>query len=269
MNADDPKDLALAEALLVRLLRLRGGKSQKEMAEESGLSPRTLARLEQGDSTPRRQTLNRIARAAGVPFPLVDRLLDLLRTWRTAESGHLPSSTETGSPAGNITAALAETLKLADDLLAITPGPAPWEPGEAPRPEDRHRAEVLWERFIRRDRAQQSRLVRESTAFHLWSFSERLCQESRASVARSPADALDLAELALDVARRVRGTRSWRARVEAHALHHLAQAHQVCRHPEETATALNRMRQLGNAFSPDDPDLLGDPQEREGFANPR
>lgn len=66
--ADDPKDLALAEALLVRLLRLRGGKSQREMAEDSGLSPRTLARLEQGDSAPRRQTLNRLARAAGVLF---------------------------------------------------------------------------------------------------------------------------------------------------------------------------------------------------------
>jgi transcriptional regulator with XRE-family HTH domain len=245
MNAaDDPKDLALAEALLVRLFRLREGKSQKELAEESGLSPRTLARLEQGDSKPRRETLNRLARAAGVPPPLVGRLLDLLRTWRTAESGRLPSFTETGPPAGDITAALAETLKLADDLLALTPSPAPWEPADTPKPEDRRRAEVLWERFIRRDRAQQSRLVRESTAFHLWSFSERLCQESRESVARSPTDALDLAQLALDVARQVRGTRSWRAHVEVNALLHLAEAQRACSQNGEAQAALSRIRQL-------------------------
>src|SRR5262249_260151 len=125
-----------------------------------------------------------------------------------------------------------------------------------PRPKDRHRAGELWQRFMSQNREQRYRLVQESSAFWLWSFAERLADESRVAAADSPADSLELARLALEIARGVRGTSSARARVEAYALPHLGNALRVCNQLDQARAAFAQARRLQGAFSPSDPPLL-------------
>src|SRR5262249_38074718 len=123
-------------------------------------------------------------------------------------------------------------------------------------PEDRERAEKLWQRFVGQDHDRRYRLVQESAVFRLWSFAERLAHESEAAAADSPADALQLARLAVKVARGIRGTSSWRARVEAYTLPFLGNAHRVGNEFGQARIAFTQARELQSAFSPSDPRLL-------------
>ena len=113
--------------------------------------------------------------------------------------------------------------------------------------------DVLWQRFTSRDRAQQKRLVRESAVFHTRSFCERLCDESEAVAPDSPAEALAFAELAVDVARKVRGTASQRAATEAWALGHLGNARRVFGNDLDGADAeFRRVHRLLASCEPND-----------------
>jgi hypothetical protein len=100
------------------------------------------------------------------------------------------------------------------------------------------------------------RLVRESSAFQIWSFAERLAHESEAVAADSPAEALNLARLAVEIARGTRGTAGWRARVEAYALSFYGNAHSACKDLDQARAAFAQARKLRSAFSAKDPRFL-------------
>jgi transcriptional regulator with XRE-family HTH domain len=215
VESGDLNDLAdpvagLLGALFVTLLRLGHAKgSWKRLAELTGLSVRTLLRYAKGEVTPPPKTLALLARMVGVERPLLDRLQGALDAQRLAEAAGLPGEPASLRAFAAVVAAAQQAVVEADALLAVELAPEPWEETGRPRPEDRARAAELWRRFLGQDRDRRYALVRESTAFRLWSFAERLAQESEAAAADSPADALDLARLALEVARGVRGTPSW------------------------------------------------------------
>ena len=259
-DLDDPDDpvACLLGALFMTLLRLRRAKgSWKRLAELTGLSVRTLLRYAKGEVTPPPKTLALLARRVGVARPLLDRLQGALDAHRLAAASGLAG--EPASPptlAEEIAAATPRAVAELDALLAMEPAPEPWEETGRPRPEDRARAAELWRRFLGQHSDRRYALVRESTAFRLWSFAERLAQESEAAAADSPADALDLSRLALEVARGVRGTPSWRARVEADALAYVGNALRVGNELGQARAAFAQARQLQAAFSPSDPPLL-------------
>ena len=57
----------------VKELRIRKGFSQEELADKSGLSLRTIQRMENGDTYPRGDTLKRLAIALQVsPDKIID-----------------------------------------------------------------------------------------------------------------------------------------------------------------------------------------------------
>ena len=179
---------------------------------------------------------------AGISRGQLERLRRLLDAQLLAEAGGLagePAAASGESLAEEVAAAVLEAIEEAGALLTLEPAPEPWEETGTPRPEDRGRADVLWQRLSRLDSKQRSRLVRESAAFRIWSLVERLAFESEAAAADDPAEALELARLALEVARKIRGTASWRARVEALlALPILGNALRVCNDLDSGASRL-------------------------------
>ncbi len=258
LNDLDEPVAGLLGALFVTLLRLGQAKgSWKRAAELTGLSVRTLLRYAKGEVTPPPKTLALLAHKVGVERPLLDRLQGALGAHRLARAAGMAADSATShSLAAEVVAAAQHAVVEADALLAVELAPEPWEETGRPRPEDRARAAELWRRCLGLDRDQRYRLIRESSAFRLWSFAERLVQESEAATADSPADALDLAQLALEVARGVRGTPSWRARVEADALTYVGNASRVGNELGQARAAFAQARKLQAAFSPNDPPLL-------------
>jgi tetratricopeptide (TPR) repeat protein len=252
---DDPV-AGLLGAVLVRRLRLRHG--LQRAAEMTGLTTRTLQRYEKGEAAPPPKTLDLLGRQAGYTRHLLDHLRSSLAAYRLAEAGGL-----TGEPASpgrtlaeEVIAAALEAIEAADALFVVEPAPAPWEETGQPRPEDRQRADELWRRFMGVARDRRYRLVRDSSAFRLWSFAERLAHESNATAADSPAEALGLARLALEIARDIHGTPSWRARVEAYVLPFFGNAHRVSNDLDQARAAFGEARKLEAAFAASDPSLL-------------
>lgn len=66
----------------IKELRIRQGLSQDELASQSGLSLRTIQRIENGESDPRGDTLKRLAQALHVSM---DELID----WQILEDRNL------------------------------------------------------------------------------------------------------------------------------------------------------------------------------------
>ncbi|HYU31853.1 MAG TPA: helix-turn-helix transcriptional regulator [Thermoanaerobaculia bacterium] len=246
-------------AVFVRRLRLRHGGLSK-VATVVGMSRKALWSYEKGKRTPAPEILARLGEKAGISRGQLELLRRLLDAQRLAEAWGLAGE-RAAAPGEPLTAEIAEAVLMAIEeagaFLTPEPAPEPWEDTGRPRPEDRSRADVLWQRLRRLDPKQRSRLVRESAAFRIWSLVERLCNESKVAAADAPADALELARLALEVARKIRGTASWRARVEALlALPHLGNALRVCNDLAPARAAFDRTRKLRDAFSPSDPPLL-------------
>ena len=244
----DPRDSSLIASLLVRTIRRKRGGSLEEVARYLGFSEKTLRRWEQGACGASPKNLDLLAKEAGYTPALIHGVVRLLGLLRLAEAGpsaeSSPSLTRPFSE--EVLAVVATAAREAYELLAVEPAPEPWERG-AGIP-----AEVLWRRFTGRDRVQQKRLVCESAVFHNRSFCERLCAESVAVAPDSPAEALELAELAVDVARKVPGSASQRAAAEAYALGHLGNARRVCTDLAEADAEFGRMRQLLAACGPND-----------------
>jgi tetratricopeptide (TPR) repeat protein len=256
--SDDAGDSVakLLGAVFARGLRLRYG--LERAAGRVGLSARTLQRLENGESTPRPDTLALLAEKNGFSRRQVERLQAQLEAHELAEAGGLTGETALlpRSFADEIAAAVLEAVETAAEVMIIEPAPSPWEETGKPRSEDRRRADTLWQRFINQDRDERYRLVRESSAFRIWSFAERLSHESKDAAADSPAEALELARLAVEIARGVKGTAGWRARVEAYALPYYGNAHRVCNDLDQARAAFVEARKLRQAFSASDPKLL-------------
>jgi len=255
---DDPIAGVLG-AVFVRRLRLRYGGLTK-VATIVGMSRRALWNYEKGKRSPAPEILARLGEKAGISRGQLELLRRLLNAQRLAEAWGLAGE-RAAAPGEPLTAEIAEAVLMAIEeagaFLTPEPAPEPWEDTGRPRPEDRSRADVLWQRLSRLDPKQRSRLVRESVAFRIWSLVERLCDESKAVAADAPADALELARLALEVARKVRGTASWRARVEALlALPILGNALRVCNDLTPARDAFDQAAKLRDAFSPSDPPLL-------------
>ena len=78
-----------AARLMVLLLRSLRRWDQRTFAEASGVDQRDISRYETGDQVPRPETLERLARAAGVSPARLDLLLEVLRqTWDAAMGPH-------------------------------------------------------------------------------------------------------------------------------------------------------------------------------------
>jgi transcriptional regulator with XRE-family HTH domain len=119
-----------------------------------------------------------------------------------------------------------------------------------PSPEDRKEAAELWRRMKRHDARLRRIIIDVSSEFRNWALCERLGLESLRLARRTPREGMELAELALVLARRIRGDQIWRRRLRGFALAclgnaHLAQGDRV--RAEEALAQARRLWEAGTA----------------------
>ncbi|HKV09074.1 MAG TPA: helix-turn-helix transcriptional regulator [Thermoanaerobaculia bacterium] len=119
-------DEARNVGVTVSFLRKLRGWSQKELAEAAGMHQSLISLYERGVERPTRGTLERLARAAGLPFAVVEEHLAIVRRARASLGEELPANPEAedveavlDSVARAVTQSLAEAVRpAATELLA-------------------------------------------------------------------------------------------------------------------------------------------------------
>jgi transcriptional regulator with XRE-family HTH domain len=215
--------------LAARFLRSLRDCGQAEMAAAAQLNASGLSRLENGKTTPRPATMERLAAAAGVPMWLVGVLMNAIRLARAAQAAGPSATPVSPQSTAALERALVDAMQAALSTLLIEVG-LEGEPTSrtcAPSEADRLLAADQWARFAPCSPAEQRLLVETSQEFRTWSFSERLCGESEHAAANDAALALHLANLALRVAKLVTGEAAWRSRLEGYAWAFIANARRV------------------------------------------
>ncbi len=95
---------------------------------------------------------------------------------------------------------------------------------KVPFHQDRTAARALWTRIQKMPRSHQIRKLRQAPADRQWALCETLCLESQRLCAEDPVRAAAVAELALDVAERMEGEKTWRAKLRGFAWAHVGNA---------------------------------------------
>jgi transcriptional regulator with XRE-family HTH domain len=217
-TAADRQDLGV----LVQVLRALRNWDQSELAAAAGLDNAAISRYESGTSVPRRSTLERLARAVGMPMRAVDTLLmPVIRMLLTLSAprtrGSLPLKLsgalgETGKSSGAMVEALADAaasaLGIAEaELVGL------WASGESqrtcPSAADRSEAAELWARLELCTAMERRWLIERLREFQQWALAERLWDESVRAAADDSSVALQLARLALRVAQLADGDPAW------------------------------------------------------------
>jgi transcriptional regulator with XRE-family HTH domain len=233
--------IPIASQALAVLRRLAGW-GQKQLAAAAGLARETISAYEQGDPAPAREQLIALAGLMSFRPSRVDKTLAYVRD--TLEEGALP-------PAG--TAEAASALDEQVDELARQWGEAEREVArrrlqqflrDTDQLAARHRAPELWARLKAHPEEARPAVVERGTEFHCWALAELLGEESERAAFDCEKRTVELAELALGVARRVPGGEAWRREVESHAWAYLGNARRVAGDLPGAEAAFRRCRAL-------------------------
>lgn len=174
---------------------------QHELAREAGIDPRMISRYELGKESPSPETMRKLMRAAVLPVDWLPALFDIARTLRRfAESGGTaPSAADLASGLDRLVAASAQIASASAglDLAAVLDRSAPMS-----EEEERRLAAEFWKE-LEAASPHERRLLVEAT----WDYQGRAlvleaCAASERAAASDPSAALELAELALAIARR-------------------------------------------------------------------
>jgi len=237
------------------VLRTARGMSQKELARVAGLKPPSVSKLERDPHRLKRRRCEELAIKMGYPRSAVDKALAFIAQRRAEVSGsaHLGLGT-----------ADAEVLRSIDPLVSAFEKRAgefarAWFEGlalEGLQLDAQRRGTVLRARLLAHPPDARLALVRSVAEFQDWALAVALSDESEAAAANSADEALALADLAVEVARRVPGDAGWRSRVEGRAAAHLANAWRVAGKLPAADAELVRALRLWEAGAASDPGLL-------------
>ncbi len=206
--------------LLVAVLRCHTGMSQEEFAVACGTSQGQISRYESGQVAPSEKTLRRMAKVAGLAWPLVAHLRQYLTLFLAAAARG-----SSGSPARALNPASLEPV-----LLAVTPYllAAPAAPRASLSPEGAFKeADQIWAALEGYPMPYRRRLIELSPRSGSWALAVRVCEASVKSAAHKAAEALELAELALEIAERVPEEEGWRSRLKGYCWAHMGNARRV------------------------------------------
>jgi transcriptional regulator with XRE-family HTH domain len=245
-----------SQALALLYLRSKRDWSQRELAEQLGWADeKQVSRYERGGKPLSRKTLDACAAALGYPPEAVDALL-FIGTWIEPEEDlDEPPSPEPLSP----------EERRAIDLSSLT---LAWSFADGWRTEliravtslkaevSRRKAQGLWERLKSATRQERREAVAVLPELQNWALAERVCEASIRAAAHKAEDALDLADLALFIAKRVEGNEGWRSRLEAYCWAHFGNARRVANDLAGADKAFAQAWVLWRAGAKSDPDLL-------------
>jgi transcriptional regulator with XRE-family HTH domain len=244
--------------LAVTLLRWIRGRTQENLAALSGVPLKSLQDLEEGGrerSTPR--TLDRLEVALGVePSTLAGLagLMTRLRNGMTRASGGVDGSVQARASEED-----GDARALRQEIVALIQTTCAREPSGRTAPDRdaaRQDAVTLWS-LLENDGDAWTGLVEEVAELQTAELCELVCDQSVKAAGDSAERARRLAELAVKVAERVRGTEGWRTRLLGYAGFHLANALRVDgKDLPASGEAFERARGWWEAGAADDPGLL-------------
>jgi transcriptional regulator with XRE-family HTH domain len=246
-------------ALAIVVLRASRGWTQAELAAAAGTSASVVSEYESGKRRPTRKVVERFAAATDIFPEDVDYLLPALQTILTSRSKDIAtlSPEETGAQLAQKVEILIRSAL--EELIRRPKEPRKEDP---PNPEDRVKARLSWAQLQRLSWKNRRILVDEGRAFQNWALCELLCEESFQAASRGDAEAEDLADLALRVARKISGEPAWLSRLLGYAWAHVAHARRIKGDPEGTREAFSRVQLLWEDGFPD-PEWLDAGRVRE------
>ncbi len=226
-------------ARVVVVLRALSGMTQAELAAAAGTTASVISEYESGKRRPSRKAVERFAEALDVPSCKIDGLLPVLRALRDScrrSSSSLDQEALALKTTRDVESLIIEALGVG--LMNRLQGPSSSES------EERAKARSVWERLGLLGRTHRRLLIEEGVEFQTWALCEILCEESFARAEHDREEALDLAELAVQVAAKVGGEPAWRSRVQGYAWAHLGHARRLQGDREGAREALHRYRTL-------------------------
>jgi transcriptional regulator with XRE-family HTH domain len=264
-------DLAVA----LRTLRAALDWHQADFADAAGIDVRTHQRYESGELEVSDEALERLLRAARLPASVFEHVLrPALRLVRAEieEEREIarhdfdrPEETpeEMAERVGQ-EVALAAKLAFLENLRERRLEEDEREANAwRPKPADREEAADVLRRLARCDPEERSFLFTQVESFPRWALAERLAESAAEPAGHDGAGSslaafgtpLDRARLAVQVAGRVPGPESWKARVEGYARAFLSQALRQAGEEEPAARERDEAERLW-AVGADDPGQL-------------
>ena len=214
------------EALALLYLRSRRYWSQKELAARMGLADyKQISRYETGEKPLSRRRLRDFAAALGYSPEAVEALL-FIHAWiepATLAEPQSPLSLTPGEHRSLDRASLTFAWSILDAFREELGRAVTNERAEA----SRRKAEALWGRLKSVTRKERRDAVAALPELRDWALAERVCEASIRAAAHKAEEALDLAGLALFIAKRVKGEEGWRSRLEAYCWAHIGNARRV------------------------------------------
>jgi tetratricopeptide (TPR) repeat protein len=248
-GANDGKHLHPADIrVLLRWLESLGDWSKEELARRAGLSRQTLWNYRSGEVAMGRHVLRWLADGVGLPLWLVEGVmlpaitavsLVVEHTWREERLAGWERALTAAQPTLVDSAhSSVQEILAASRQHVRTFGPSS---------EDRGLAEDQWRRLKDRSPAERVLLVKNCCELQTWELVERLCIESREAASDSAKVALQLAFLALRVAKLVRGEEFFCLQLQGFAYTHVANAWRVAGRLMRAEEALSRGLELWDA----------------------
>jgi transcriptional regulator with XRE-family HTH domain len=240
--ADIPSDSSLGSVLAV--LRIIREWSQVELARAAGVRrPESISEYERGKKTLSRRTLERFAAAMGYPATMIDRSLTFIQEARSTTGAGRPEevlcrqieafAAEFGRATEDFfRAGLTRYVSLAADLEAQCQAP------------------FLWERLRRYKPGERRAVVQTTPEFQNAGLCVLVSLESEKMAADDAGKALELAELALLIARLAPGEENRRSRLQGWAFAFVGNAQRVRGDLVEADQAFTRAWELWRAGEP-------------------
>jgi transcriptional regulator with XRE-family HTH domain len=221
--------------LLVIFLRSQANRTQAEFGKESRVDQAQVSRYELGELAPSEEALRRMAKAAGIDWPLVVHLRQFYSALlEAARRSAIPAAREIPEP---VLLAMAPYLIELHNAKPTRPSPE----------DERREAEPIWTALEKYPVRFRRRLIELSPRSGSWALAVRACEASVESAAHEAGEALELAELALSIAERAPGEESWRSRLKGYCWAHVAKARRAANDPAGAEEALAQARELWQA----------------------
>jgi transcriptional regulator with XRE-family HTH domain len=227
--------------MLVVFLRFYARMTQGQLAAASGVYQSEISLYELGDTVPTERKQRRLAEAVGLDWPLVVQLRRAIEAVVHAADAR---AVFRGPADENLHSALTDLA-----LLAITPYilEAKSQAPEPTREQITQEAEEIWANLAPFAPKQRRKYIELGPrASRNWALAILACQAS-VSEAGDADEAMELAELAIEIAERAPGQEEWKSRLQGYCLAHLARAHQAANRPDEATRTFDRAWRLWQA----------------------
>lgn len=241
-----PKDVVPDNGIALLFIRRGQGWSQARLAGTAGIPQSLLNEYEQGKKTLTRERLLHLAGLMDQGAGVVDSTLESLQANRGAAgagSGPFAEHRRGEEAAVRLGRLAAEFGRSVITVLSV----------EGVVRQAREEARSLWSRLEAWEPDRRPVLVEESTEFRTWALCELVAAKSIEAAPSSPAEALELAGLALNIAERCAYEELFRQRTEGYAWFHVANARRVTNDLNGCEPALTKAAKLWEAGASADP----------------